>query len=160
MKRRSWPALAGLILLSCLFTSGRPLRAGERGRTFLTVVGQLSAVEVATDEAQQEWVVGILTPDGDGEAANMRIRFAPPDVLAEQEFALEVGQRVKVRVFSDETPYVAQQIRNEKTGRVLRLRSLRAEPLWDSPCRHHGRGAGHGQHRHGQRPNRDRGGRY
>lgn len=66
---------------------------------------------------------------------------------------------MKVRVFSDESPYVAQEIRNEKTGRVLRLRSLRAEPLWDSSCRHHGGNPGRDRGQHGQRPNRDRPGR-
>jgi len=156
MKRHLYLALAGLLLMASAFTVAQPLQGRERGRTFLTLKGQVTMVEIARDDAQQEWIVAVLKPDGD--VPEIRIRVAPPDVLAAQEFPLEPGQRMKVRVFSDESPYVAQQIRNEKTGRVLRLRSLRAEPLWDS-SHHHGRGPGREPGHHGQRPNRERSGR-
>jgi hypothetical protein len=153
MTRRYVLIVAGLLLVAGILDDGRALQARGHGRTYLTLTGRVTSVEVIPDEAKREWVVAVIEPESDLPEA--RIRIAPRDVLAAQEYEIEAGQRLKVRVFTDESPYLAQQIRNQENGRVLRLRSLRGEPLWNSGRHHHGRGAGHESH-HGERPDRGR----
>lgn len=122
------------IVAACAFSLTLGLAAAadvERDRALLVVSGRVESMEQAPGEAGQAWTDVWIVPEGDG-AARLHVRVAPTGILAAVEFRLATGDRVQARVFSDVTPFMVQQIRNRETGRVLRLRGLRGEPLWAS----------------------------
>ncbi len=128
----------------------------DRDRALLTVQGKVAAVEQAQDTAGTRWTDVDLLPAGN--AGPVRIRIAPSTLLDAESFRVAVGDSLQVRVFSDETPFGAQQVRNRGTGRTLRLRCLHGEAIWnESQARGEaGRGAGSGGQQGGPR---HRGGR-
>jgi hypothetical protein len=134
--------LAGLILLALL----QPVLAEEAARpegdlSLRDVDGIVREVAVFRDAGGEEWQEAVVQPEsGDP----LRFRLAPVKVMAGYEFALSAGQHVRVRYFSGETPAPVQRIRNQDTGRVLRLRCLHGQPLWSWAGEHGGHGGRHG----------------
>lgn len=103
----------------------------DSDRALLVIAGHVTIVERAAVAGDSPWTDAWVLADEAG-ASPVRVRIAPSSVLDSEEFRLAPGDRVQVRVFSDESPYAAQQIRNRETGRMLRLRALHGEPLWAS----------------------------
>jgi len=67
-------------------------------------------------------------------ASDIRVLVAPPQVLADIGFAVKVGDRIRARVFYDPASHTAyaQKLLNESQDLLVRLRTLRHEPLWDA----------------------------
>lgn len=97
-------------------------------RALVTFEGRVVAVESVTGPDGETWIDAFVERRGTSAA---RVRVAPSAVLEVEGFSLVVGEVVKVRAFSDELPFSAQQIRSSASGQVLRLRCLHGEPLWD-----------------------------
>ncbi len=101
------------------------------------VDGVVREVVVFHGDDGEEWMDAVVAP---GEGAPLRLRLAPAAVMTQSGFALKAGDRVRVRYFTQETPGPVQRIRNEATGRVLRLRCLHGRPLWPWMGDHQGPG--------------------
>jgi hypothetical protein len=110
--------------------------ATESAGALRDLVGTVVAIEEVTlDEGTTPWLeVVVQTPDEE----RLRARVAPAAVLEESGFELKPGQRVRIRVFVEETPPGTSRVRNMDSGQMLRLRCLHGEPLWT----YHGLGAG------------------
>jgi hypothetical protein len=88
-----------------------------------------------------------------GDHDSLQILLAPHEVCEQIGFEIEPGDRVRVRVFLEDTgPARAQKIQNLTRGTMVRLRTLHQTPLWSSagswqggPIR-----TTMGRHRHGQ----------
>jgi len=109
----------------------------EAGRPLLDVEGTVTEVALAGGADGARWLDAAVATATRG---TLRLRLAPPDVLARDGFALRPGDRVRARVFADEEPHGVHRIANETTGRALRLRCLHGDPLWSA--RPGGRGGG------------------
>lgn len=87
-------------------------------------------VELVTVEPRANaspWsVVSVRTAEGEV----FRVGLASDEVMQSEGFEVAVGDPVRVRFFADGDPHEAQRLRNETTGRVLRLRCLHGDPLW------------------------------
>jgi len=96
-------------------------------------------------------VVGIGEETGEGELAAVTVRLetvdgeqevllGPEAVLEATGFGVEVGDELQARVFVDEGTRVAyaQKVMNRSRKLVIRLRSLRRDPLWDTAGRWQG----------------------
>jgi len=128
MKLVSRSVLAGLFLLAFL----RPALAEEPTHpeeelSLRDLDGVVRELVVSPEAGGEQWLEAVVEPKAGG---SLRFRLAPVEVMAEAEFALAVGHRVRLRFFTGETPAQVQRIRNQDTGRVLRLRCLHGQPLW------------------------------
>jgi len=96
-----------------------------------TVEGEVSALSELPGEGELA-VLAVDLEIAEGNAP-LRILLAPREVLEEIDFPIEVGDRVRVRIFaSEEAPAFAQRILNTTRGSLVRLRTLRQEPLWNA----------------------------
>ena len=139
--------LGGLFLMAFL----QPVLAEEAARpeedlSLRDVDGIVREVVVFRDSGGEEWLEAVVEPE---EGEPLRFRLAPAKAMAGYGFALEAGHHIRVRYFSGETPAPVQRIRNQDTGRVLRLRCLHGQPLWSGVGEHGGPGR-HGSPRGGQ----------
>jgi hypothetical protein len=135
--------------------------AAEQAAALVTLEGTVAELREAEGEGGLSLRGFVLATgrDEDGGAAVEQILLAPDGALAEAGFEVEVGDRVRVRVFvtaGSRTAY-AQKALNRTRGRMVRLRTLRQEPLWDAAGRWQGAetavGPADGERRRaGQRP--------
>ena len=135
--------------------------AAEPAAALVTLEGTVAELREAEGEGGLSLRGFVLATgrDEDGGAAVEQILLAPDGALAEAGFEVEVGDRVRVRVFvtaGSRTAY-AQKALNRTRGRMVRLRTLRQEPLWDAAGRWQGAetavGPADGERRRaGQRP--------
>jgi hypothetical protein len=156
-RRKTVLALAALLPLALGFATAR---AGEHhGRTLLlTVEGVVDAVETTSVGAGEPLTSVRLLVD-DPEPRQLEVLLAPGSALHETGFEVEAGDRLRARIFlSDSDTVEAHKVRNLSRGTMVRLRTLRQVPLWDTAGRwqggpgrdHHGSGkSGHG-HRSGR----------
>lgn len=114
-------ALAGLLLAP---------GALPRSDALLTLEGIVARV----DETAGEGEVPLLSLDLATGGGEVRILVAPPEALAHIGFEVRPGDRVRARVFFDPGSRVAyaQKILNQSRDLMVRLRTLRHEPLWDA----------------------------
>ncbi|MCB9378663.1 MAG: hypothetical protein H6511_07845 [Holophagales bacterium] len=146
------PRRAALLLALLLPT---PLAAAEEPparptASLRTVEGEVVALHELPGEGELPVVAVDLAVAGEGEA--LRVLLAPRGVLEEIDFPIETGDRIRVRIFADRdgTAYFAQRVLNETRSALVRLRTLRQEPLWNAsgswrggdPSRGPGRGPG------------------
>jgi hypothetical protein len=127
------PARFALIL--ALAASAAALASADRGHgeraELETIEGAITAVAEATAEGGLAVVAVDL--DTGGERAPVRVLLAPRGVLEEIEFGVEVGDRLRVRLFAGgPEPALAQRVLNLTRDRLVRLRTLRRIPLWNS----------------------------
>lgn len=118
----------------------------EKELSFRDLDGVVRELVVSREGDGEQWLEAVVEPKTGG---SLRFRLAPVEVLAEAEFVLAVGHRVRLRFFTDENPAPVQRIRNQDTGRVLRLRCLHGQPLWPVGGEHGDRGP-HGSPREGR----------
>lgn len=106
------------------------LFATPRSDALLTLEGTVARV----DEAAGEGEVPLLSLDVTTDGGDVRILIAPPQALAGIGFEVRPGDRVRARVFFDPGSRVAyaQKILNQSRDLMVRLRTLRHEPLWDA----------------------------
>jgi hypothetical protein len=112
--------------------------AAASARTLRDVRGEVAEVRVEVRANGERWTVLALRTEDEGIEW---LGLASESVLEAEEFSIDVGDRVRVRFFVDGDPHEVQRLRNETTGRVLRLRCLHGDPLWDRERR---RGVGPG----------------
>lgn len=123
------PTLAALAWSAAGATEREPaLRATASLDTF---EGEVTALVEQPGESGLA-LVAVDLDLGDGEAPR-RILLAPRATLDEIGFEVEVGDRLKVRVFAESDPPVrAQRVLNASRSSLVRLRTLRQVPLWSS----------------------------
>jgi hypothetical protein len=116
-----------------------------------TIQGQILAIDHVPGEGDLDLIVTEVRVDN-GSGKTERVILAPESVCRELGFRTAEGDRVRVRVFPDESgASVAQKVMNLSQGTMVRLRTLHRIPLWDS----HGVWQGgplrddRGPHRHG-----------
>jgi hypothetical protein len=140
-----------LLLLITLGSASATEPTGDRA--LLVIAGRITSLDRSTDGAGASWTDAWIAPESGGETP-VRVRVGPTAVLDGAEFRLVAGDRVQVRIFSDEVPFAVQQVRNRETGRTLRLRCLHGEPLWEPGSNlaggPGGRGGGGLRHRRGR----------
>lgn len=127
--------LAFALALAALARSLHGADAGEpRVRptaSLRTVEGTVTALAELPGEGELP-VVAIDLALGEGEEPQ-RVLLAPRGVLEEIDFPIEVGDQVRVRIFAaDDAPAYAQRVLNTTRGSLVRLRTLRQEPLWNA----------------------------
>lgn len=118
-------SFAALLVLGLLLAD--PVAAPHALRTLEGTVARV-------DEAAGEGELPLLSLDlatADGE---VRILVAPPAALDGIGFEVRPGDRLRARVFLDPGSQVAyaQKILNQSRDLMVRLRTLRHEPLWDA----------------------------
>jgi len=143
-----------LVALSFLASSPPATRAEEPPvrptASLRTVEGEVVALHELPGEGELTVVAADLALPGEG--GELRVLLAPRGVLEEIDFPIEVGDRIRVRIFAegDGPEAFAQRVLNASRGALVRLRTLRREPLWNAsgvwrggdPSRGPGRGAG------------------
>lgn len=150
--------LAALLAMLPLVVGFSPIpteKEAERS-SLLTVEGIVDAVETRVSEQEGEVTsVRLVVDDADGR--ELDILLAPENALRETGFEVVPGDRMRAKIFlSDDSVVEAHKVMNLTRGTMVRLRTLRKIPLWDSegrwqggPCREQG-GGGYGRH-HRQR---------
>lgn len=127
----------------------------ESGRALLrTVEGVVGAVETVAGDGGEAITRVRLLVDGP-EPHRLDVLLAPESALRETGFEVAPGDRLRARIFlSGGDTVEAHKVLNLSRGMMLRLRTLRRVPLWDSDGRWQGgpgrdhRGPGDGGHRH------------
>jgi len=140
---RKIAAIGGLMfLLGSLGVQAGTSRAGEISSTVLVIEGQVTAVYEHPAEGGLA-VIGASVLCGD---ATHEILLAPRTALEEIGFGIEPGDEVRARLFSseDDGSSRVQKILNRTRGEMVRLRTLRRDPLWDGTGHWHGSEPGAG----------------
>lgn len=153
-------AVLGVVLLSALLLA--PAAAASGGKTSLrsavvTVEGTVTSVTSLPAEGDLP-VVAISLVTGDGaKGEELTVLLGPEQAMDEIGFAVEPGDRCRVRVFrSDDGAARAHKVLNVSRGTMVRLRTMHQVPLWNGqgswqggPCRSgHGSGGAAGQQHH------------
>jgi hypothetical protein len=106
----------------------------EEARTdvkLTTVEGEVLEIRELPGEGDVSLVAVALRRDGEQEP--LTVLLAPRPALEEIGFVVEVGDRLKVRIFADDgSPARAQRVLNASRGSLARLRTLRHTPLWSA----------------------------
>lgn len=125
-----------LVLLVCCgaaaareATSEPPVEETRGAMILSTVEGVVREIRELPAEGEVT-VLAARLDDGDSDRL---VLLAPRSVLDEAGFELQVGDRLRARVFSEAgvDRVYSQKIMNLSRRRLLRLRTLRHEPLWD-----------------------------
>jgi hypothetical protein len=140
-----------------ILAGGGWIGAGS-GASLYLIEGEVTAIGTRIAEGD----LPVLSIEVSKEGKPLHLLLAPGDVLEQIGFEIEVGDIVRARSFEPDSDAVAyvQKIMNVTRGEMVRLRTLRADPLWDSAGRW--QGSGGGRHRGGERAGtgrRHRGGR-
>jgi len=119
------------LLLPVLLLAASPPAAGAETTTVLrTLEGKVMEVGQTSGEGELP-VVTLKLHTGEGD---FQIVVAPPGVLSDIGFSVAVGDQVRARVFFDPNlrQAYAQKLLNQSQDLMVRLRTLRHEPLWDA----------------------------
>ena len=119
---------ACLLLAALLF--GAPSPAVATDTVLRTLEGKVASVGEAAGEGDLPVVtLELQTRDGD-----FQVLVAPAAVLADIGFSVAVGDQVRARVFLEPVSRLAyaQKLLNQSRDLMIRLRTLRHEPLWDA----------------------------
>ncbi len=145
------------LLLSALLFGG-PSQAASPPAGEATVLRTLEGkvVEVGATAGEGELpVVTLKLQTGEG---GFQVVVAPAEILAGLGFKVAVGDQIRARVFLEPVSRLAyaQKLLNESRDLMVRLRTLRHEPLWDATGRWQGRSADAPSRRPAERPGRRR----
>jgi hypothetical protein len=148
-----------VILLAAVSTAvARGHRQGAGTSSLKTVEGVVMSVGTLPGEGGEVNAVRlqVATP----EPYEMSIVLAPEKTLREAGFDVQIGDRLRAKVFlSDDEPAPVHKVMNLTRDTMIRLRTLTRVPLWDSNGRWQG-GACRTQHgAGGQGGTQHRGGR-
>lgn len=120
--------MAYLLVAALLFAAPSP--AGGEATVLRTLEGKVTAVgETAGEGELAVMTLRLQTREGD-----FQVVVAPPGVLSDIGFSVAVGDQVRARVFFDPALRLAyaQKLLNQSQDLMVRLRTLRHEPLWDA----------------------------
>jgi len=124
--------------------------------SLITVEGIVSAVETLPAESGGAITLVRLQVEGH-EPREIDILLAPEAALRQTGFEIEAGDRLRARIFlTGDDAFEAHKVMNVSRGMMVRLRTLRRVPLWDSdgrwqggPCRTQGGSGARGGHHRG-----------
>lgn len=153
MKRFGVPVVVvTLSLVSAIVASG------VEKSSLLTVEGRVTSVGSHLGEGDLELVEVRLSLDGDPERV-MGVLLGPESAMAEIGFSVEAGDRLRAKIFGDdEEPAIVHKALNLTRDTMVRFRTLRRIPLWDSSgVWQGGPGRGPGVHGSGGRGSGERG---
>ena len=149
-----WKRLGLFMILAALV--GSAATAAGDSSALAMIEGTVLEVGALPGEGGLELVTARLSTR-QADTGEVDLLLAPQSVLDETGFSVQSGDRLKARVFiADEGPAMVHKVRNVSRGSMLRLRTLRQIPLWDSTGMWQGGpgpGGGHGLHqgpKHGQ----------
>ena len=117
-----------LLLAAVLFS------AAPQGTAADTVLRTLEGKVAAVGETAGEGDLPVVTLEMQTRDGDFKVLVAPAEVLADIGFSVAVGDRVRVRVFLEPVSRLAyaQKLLNQSRDLMIRLRTLRHEPLWDA----------------------------
>jgi len=132
-------AIGGLLLL----LGALGAHADEISLTVRVIDGEVTTVYERPAEGGLA-VIGASILCGD---ETREILLAPPAALDAIGFGIEPGDRIRARLFPEEEGGASrvQKILNRTRGEMVRLRTLRRDPLWDGAGHWHGSEPGEGQ---------------
>jgi len=142
-----------LTALAIMMTSLGAASSAQGGAySMRNIEGEILSVGQHTGEGDLDLVQAQLRSVGNGDAVELLL--APQGVCDQIGFEIGPGDRVRARVFLDDSSsYRVQKIQNLSRGMMVRLRTLHQTPLWNSvgtweggPVR-----SSPWQHRHGQK---------
>lgn len=138
--RRRW-FVALVPVLAAQLATAQPSAEGENIDVKLTTIeGEVLGIAELPGESDLPLVVVALGREGETEP--LELLLAPKGVLEEIGFEVEVGDRLKVRIFADgRSPAHAQRVMNVTRDTLVRLRTLRHTPLWSGTGAWQGGGA-------------------
>ena len=148
-----WRTLGVQTTLAIMLTGfGSPFPARSGSLPMRNIEGEVLSVSHHAGEGSLELLQADLRTTGDDKA--VQLLLAPQGVCDEIGFQIVPGDRVRARIFVDDSSsYRVQKIQNVSRGTMVRLRTLHQTPLWNSvgtweggPIR-----TSHGPHRYGQR---------
>ncbi len=126
------------LLLSALLLGGPAPAAAPRPETpargeatvLRTLEGKVEEVGETAGEGELP-VVTLKLQTGDG---SFQVVVAPAGILADLGFSVAVGDQIRARVFLEPVSRraYAQKLLNQSRDLMVRLRTLRHEPLWDA----------------------------
>ncbi len=122
--------LWALTLLPALIAvASQPTDAKPRKLALKTVEGVVASIDEHKGEGDLETLAVELTLS---ESQETRVvLLAPPESCREIGFEIEVGDRIRARIFVDaEGPAKAHKALNLTRGTMVRFRTLRSVPLW------------------------------
>jgi hypothetical protein len=121
------PRLARAVLAVVLVSS---VPAGAERVALRTVEGRVVALETVAGEGAVEVLAAKLVLAE--RSAATTVLLAPEDLCREIGFEIEEGDVLRVRVFvgEEDEPVKAQKAMNVSRGLMVRLRTMRAVPLW------------------------------
>jgi len=126
--------------------------------TLRTVEGRVLSLSSSKGESDLDLLTVDLAIEG-GNAKTVQLMLAPDQIFDEIGFSVNVGDRLRARVFVDSAePAPVHKVQNLSQGTIVRLRTLRATPLWNTSGRwqggsiHNGPGPRRLGHRRGQGP--------
>jgi len=133
-----------ILLLGAVGAQAATQDARAISAAVLVVEGKVTAVYEKPAEGGLE-VVGASLLCGD---KTHEILLAPRTALRAVGFHIEPGDSVRARLFASEDgdSLRVQKILNRTRGDMVRLRTLRRDPLWDGTGRWNGSEPGAGQH--------------
>jgi hypothetical protein len=140
--------LAGIFCISLLLGAPGAFASAGDARTIsssvLVVEGEVLAIYEQPAEGGLQ-VIGASVRCGD---ETREILLAPRAALEEIGFRIEPGDSVRVRLFSAEEDGSSrvQKILNRTRGDMVRLRTLRRDPLWDGTGHWNGSQSGAARH--------------
>lgn len=147
--------LSAAVILASLAVASARWAAADQAEP--RVLRTLEGTVVALGESQAEGGLTVLSLRVDADDPAGEILLAPEQILLEVGFEVQVGDRIKARVFAerDSQRLLAQRVMNLSRKQILRLRTLQREPLWDRAGTWQGVQQGVGRHRtHRRRPHR------
>jgi hypothetical protein len=133
-----------ILLLGAVGAQAATQHAREISATVLVLEGEVTAIYERPAEGGLE-VIGASLLCGD---ETHEILLAPQTALQEVGFRIEIGDTVRVRLFAseDDDSLRVQKILNRTRGDMVRLRTLRMDPLWDGTGNWNGSHSVAGEH--------------
>jgi hypothetical protein len=145
----------GVLMLLATVGAILPAAGGEHDQARLTslrtIEGRVLSLSSTPAEGDLEVVTATLEID-EADLGKLEVLLAPKRVLEEIAFDVAAGDRIRAGVFvADEGPLKVHKAMNLTRGTMVRFRSLRELPLWNTtgawdggPCRRRsGQGGGH-----------------
>lgn len=118
-----------LAIMLTAFGSSFPARSGSL--PMRNIEGEVLSVGHHSGEGNLDLVQADLRTSDDGEA--VQLLLAPQRVCNEIGFEIGPGDRVRARIFVDDSSsYRVQKIQNLSRGMMVRLRTLHQTPLWNA----------------------------
>jgi hypothetical protein len=156
----TWRGLKKLAVLAATsailgIAPGESALASRSSYSMRSLEGQVLSVEHHTGEGGLDLLQAQVRSTNGSET--VQILLAPQEVCEQIGLQIAPGDRIRTRVFVEETTsYRVQKIQNISRGTMVRLRTLHETPLWDSAGRWQGGPLRTSTHGHPNR--RERGG--